>query len=76
MLIRSLYKSLENINKDIPLIAKKQWTEIPKPIPKAAMNPDLRPCKVTCLIIIAVSGPGLVSAMKWAIDDHINIISK
>jgi hypothetical protein len=27
-------------------------------------------------MIIAVSGPGLVSAIKWAIDDHINIIKK
>jgi hypothetical protein len=45
------------------------------PIPKAAYIPATLPYKFTCLIIIAVSGPGLVSAMRCAIEDQINIIN-
>jgi|TARA_Y100000389_G_scaffold193673_1_gene222698 hypothetical protein len=47
---------------------------IPIPIPKAAKKPALLPYRFTCLIMIAVSGPGLVRAIRCAIDDHINII--
>ena len=45
------------------------------PIPKAAYIQATLPYKFTCLIIIAVSGPGLVSAMRCAIEDQINIIN-
>ena len=42
---------------------------IPIPIPKAAKKPALLPYRFTCLIMIAVSGPGLVRAIRCAIDD-------
>jgi hypothetical protein len=58
----------------MPLIARRQWMYIPIPIPKAAKKPALLPYRFTCLIMIAVSGPGLVRAIRCAIDDHINII--
>jgi hypothetical protein len=36
--------------------------------------PAFLPYKDTCLIVIAVSGPGLVKAIKCAIDDQMNIL--
>ena len=39
----NLYKSLDNIIKDMPLIASKQCAYIPTPIPSAALKPSFLP---------------------------------
>ena len=65
---------LDIIKSDIPLMAKKQWNKIPKPIPNAVLIPADLPYKETCLTTTAVSGPGLVRAIKWAAADQINIV--
>ena len=50
----------------MPNIARKQWINIPTPIPNAHNKPPLLLLSETSLIIIAVSGPGLITANKWA----------
>ena len=76
MLIESLYRSFSKINKEIPFIARKQCMYIPTPTPMDVKIPAFLPYKDTCLIVTAVSGPGLVKAIKCAIDDQINILKK
>ena len=48
---------------------------MPKPIPIAVLIPSILPWIETCRITIAVSGPGLVNAIKCAKADQINIFN-
>jgi hypothetical protein len=54
-----LYKSIE-----IPEIAKRQCKKIPVPMPRAVRIPELRPFAKDCWKIIAVSGPGDMTASR------------
>ena len=73
ILIINLYKSLDKIINEIPLIANRQCAYIPTPIPNAALMPSFLPKMDICLRIIAVSGPGLVNAIRCAKADQRNI---
>lgn len=75
-LIKNLASSELYINKEIPEIAKKQCTNIPEPIPKAVSIPWALPLANDCRKIIAVSGPGDITANKCAIAAEKNIINQ